>query len=125
MERYHIAENTVQETLIIPLYGRKLGSELYPGILDDPYSAAAAGRLEGSWKDISAPYSGSGITGTLATVETADGFAGVIGQHGEEIIPADGTIANAYNLKISNDGKVILTNPERGVWRVYRLDEAE
>ena len=46
MERYHIAENTVQETLIIPLYGRKLGSELYPGILDDPYSAAAAGRLD-------------------------------------------------------------------------------
>ena len=87
--------------------------------------SAAAGRLEGSWKDISAPYSGSGITGTLATVETADGFAGVIGQHGEEIIPADGTIANAYNLKISNDGKVILTNPERGVWRVYRLDEAK
>ena len=29
--------------------------------------SAAAGRLEGSWKDISAPYSGSGITGTLAT----------------------------------------------------------
>ena len=87
--------------------------------------SAAAGRLEGSWKDISAPYSGSGITGTLATVETADGFAGVIGQHGEEIIPADGTYTSAYNLKVSNDGKVILTNPERGVWRVYRLDEAE
>ena len=87
--------------------------------------SAAAGRLEGSWKDISAPYSGSGITGTLATVETADGFAGVIGQHGEEIIPADGTYTSAYNLKVSNDGKVILTNPERGVWRVYRLDEAK
>ncbi len=52
MERYHIAENTVQETLIIPLYGRKLGSELYPGILDDPHSAVAAERLDYDFSEL-------------------------------------------------------------------------
>ena len=28
--KYHIEKNTVQETLVIPLYGRKMCSELYP-----------------------------------------------------------------------------------------------
>ena len=28
MEKYHIEKNTVQETLVIPLYGRKLCTEM-------------------------------------------------------------------------------------------------
>lgn len=28
--KYHIEKNTVQETLVIPLYGRKQCSELFP-----------------------------------------------------------------------------------------------
>ena len=28
--KYHIERNTVQETLVIPLYGRKMCSEQYP-----------------------------------------------------------------------------------------------
>ena len=30
MEKYHIERNTVQETLVIPLYGRKVCAEHYP-----------------------------------------------------------------------------------------------
>lgn len=33
--KYHIEKNTVQETLVIPLYGRKKCSELYPGLYRD------------------------------------------------------------------------------------------
>ena len=33
--KYHIEKNTVQETLVIPLYGRKLCSELYPRLFYD------------------------------------------------------------------------------------------
>ncbi len=33
--KYHIERNTVQETLVIPLYGRKMCSELYPGLFRD------------------------------------------------------------------------------------------
>ena len=32
MEKLHIERNAVQETLVIPLYGRKLANELYPGL---------------------------------------------------------------------------------------------
>lgn len=38
MGRITIEKNTVQETLIIPLYARKLGNELFPLILLDPYA---------------------------------------------------------------------------------------
>lgn len=33
--RYKIEKNTVQETLIIPLYARKMCSELYPDLYRD------------------------------------------------------------------------------------------
>ena len=35
MEKYRIEKNTVQETLIIPLYGRKVCAERYPEMLND------------------------------------------------------------------------------------------
>ena len=35
--RYKIEKNTVQETLIIPLYARKMCSELYPNLYRDYY----------------------------------------------------------------------------------------
>lgn len=33
--KYHIEENTVQETRVIPLYGRKRCSRLYPNLFRD------------------------------------------------------------------------------------------
>ena len=35
MEKYHIEKNTVQETLIIPLYGRKICSDNFPHLFKD------------------------------------------------------------------------------------------
>ena len=35
MGKYHIEKNTVQETLIIPLYGRKVCSERFPELFKD------------------------------------------------------------------------------------------
>ena len=36
MQKYHIEPNTVQETLVIPLYGRKICSEHFPELFKDP-----------------------------------------------------------------------------------------
>ncbi len=35
MQKYHIEKNTVQETLIIPLYGRKVCSDRFPNLFKD------------------------------------------------------------------------------------------
>ena len=40
---YKIEKNTVQETLIIPLYARKMCTELYPNLYRDE-TAACSGR---------------------------------------------------------------------------------
>ena len=42
-----IEKNTVQETLVIPLYGRKMCSELYPRLFYDDDSAHSPDRQRG------------------------------------------------------------------------------
>ena len=39
MTQLHIEKNTVQETLVIPLYGRKLACEMFPGLIGDTKAA--------------------------------------------------------------------------------------
>ncbi|MBQ6374162.1 MAG: class I SAM-dependent methyltransferase [Clostridia bacterium] len=46
MERYHIEKNTVQETLVIPLYGRKVCSERFPHLFSDPEAERLCGMLD-------------------------------------------------------------------------------
>ena len=44
--KYKIEKNTVQETLIIPLYGRKICSELYPNIFRDETAVRLIGQID-------------------------------------------------------------------------------
>lgn len=44
--KYKIEKNTVQETLIIPLYARKLCSELYPGLYRDATAIRLLGQID-------------------------------------------------------------------------------
>ncbi len=46
MEKYHIEKNTVQETLIIPLYARKICSEKFPELFLDPEAERICGMLD-------------------------------------------------------------------------------
>lgn len=43
---YHIEKNTVQETLIIPLYGRKVCSEHFPELFKDPEAERICSMLD-------------------------------------------------------------------------------
>lgn len=44
--KYHIEKNTVQETLVIPLYGRKMCSELFPGLYRDETAIRLMERID-------------------------------------------------------------------------------
>ena len=44
--KYKIEKNTVQETLVIPLYGRKICSELYPNIFQDETAVRLIGQID-------------------------------------------------------------------------------
>ncbi|MBQ9198027.1 MAG: class I SAM-dependent methyltransferase [Clostridia bacterium] len=46
MKKYHIEKNTVQETLVIPLYGRKICSERFPQLFSDPEAERICAMLD-------------------------------------------------------------------------------
>ena len=46
MKKYPIKKNTVSETLIIPLYGRKMCTELYPNLYRDDAAARIIDRVD-------------------------------------------------------------------------------
>ena len=52
MEKVHIEKNTVQETLVIPLYGRKLCTERIPALFRDPKAVELIGRLDYDFSEL-------------------------------------------------------------------------
>lgn len=46
MEKIHIEKGSVQETLIVPLYARKLCAEQFPSLYQDDYAAMICDRLD-------------------------------------------------------------------------------
>lgn len=46
MKKYHIEKNTVQETLVIPLFGRLVCSEKFPQLFSDPEATRICGMLD-------------------------------------------------------------------------------
>lgn len=46
MEKIHIEKNTVQETLVIPLYARKLCTQQFPNLFCDKKSMELIERLD-------------------------------------------------------------------------------
>ena len=51
MKKYHIEKNTVQETLVIPLYGRKVCSEHFPHLFKDPETERICSMLDYDFAD--------------------------------------------------------------------------
>ncbi|MDO5696156.1 MAG: class I SAM-dependent methyltransferase [Eubacteriales bacterium] len=57
MEKIKIRENTVQETLVIPLYGRKLCTERHPNLFRDDRAATLMERLDYDFSKLEAKQS--------------------------------------------------------------------
>ena len=50
--KYHIERNTVQETLVIPLYGRKMCSEQYPSLYRDETALRLMEEIDYDFSDL-------------------------------------------------------------------------
>ena len=53
-EKLHIEANTIQETLVIPLWGRKYCSEIYPDIYRDPMAEKIMEKLDYDFSSLDA-----------------------------------------------------------------------
>ena len=52
MEKVKIEKNTVQETLIIPLYGRKMCYDKFPGLYSDTFAKTLCERLDYDFSEL-------------------------------------------------------------------------
>ena len=50
--KYKIEKNTVQETLIIPLYSRKLCSKLYPNLYQDKTAEVLIDKIDYDFSEV-------------------------------------------------------------------------
>ena len=70
MKKYHIEKNTVQETLIIPLYGRKVCSERFPQLFSDPEAERLCAMLDYDFAEKGKKMeSAAGLFGTLEVAQ--------------------------------------------------------
>lgn len=67
--KYKIEKNTVQETLIIPLYSRKLCSELYPNLYRDETAVCLMDKIDYDFSD--AEKSSRGLMQRFGALEVA------------------------------------------------------
>ena len=52
MDKYKIERNIVQETLIIPLYGRRLCSQRFPQLFQDQSAAKLMERMDHDFSEL-------------------------------------------------------------------------
>ena len=50
--KYKIEKNTVQETLVIPLYSRKLCTELYPNLFQDETAVRLIDQIDYDFSEV-------------------------------------------------------------------------
>ena len=68
--KYHIEKNTVQETLIIPLYGRKVCSDRFPELFKDPEAERICSMLDYDFAEKGKRMeSGAGLFGALEVAQ--------------------------------------------------------
>lgn len=72
--KVHIEKGSVQETLIVPLYARKLCAEQFPALYQDKYAAEICDRIEYDFtqfhdKENSAMYQFGGLEGAMRELD--------------------------------------------------------
>ena len=70
MKKYHIEKNTVQETLLIPLYGRKVCAEVYPDMISDREAVRIIENIDYDFSEKSKlMHTGAGLFGALEAAQ--------------------------------------------------------
>ena len=70
MNRYHIEKNTVQETLVIPLYGRKVCADHFPELFEDREAERICNMLDYDFREKGkAMESMAGLFGALEVAQ--------------------------------------------------------
>ena len=116
MMKYTIEKNTVQETLIIPLYGRKMCSELYPNLYKDETAIELFDRID---------YDFSALEKKSQSLMQRFGFLEVAMRQNDLAFEVRDYLKNHPNAAVVNLGCGLDNtgrNCDNGICKIYNLD---
>lgn len=118
-EKIRIEKNSVQETLIIPLYGRKLCAEQFPSLYQDEYAAKICERIDYDFsqfksKENSAVYQFGALEGAMREKDMLWEITDYLKSHPKAAVVNLGCGLNMTGRTADN-----------GICRIYNLDFPE
>ena len=118
-EKIRIEKNSVQETLIIPLYGRKLCAEQFPSLYQDEYAAKICERIDYDFsqfksKENSAVYQFGALEGAMREKDMLWEITDYLKPHPQAAVVNLGCGLNMTGRTADN-----------GTCRIYNLDFPE
>ncbi len=118
-EKIRIEKNSVQETLIIPLYGRKLCAEQFPSLYQDEYAAKICERIDYDFsqfksKENSAVYQFGALEGAMREKDMLWEITDYLKSHPKAAVVNLGCGLNMTGRTADN-----------GTCRIYNLDFPE
>lgn len=116
MKKYHIENNTVQETLVIPLYARLICSRYYPELFDDPEAEKICASLDYDFKTRGKAM--ESVAGRFGALEVAQRQYDMICEIKEYL--NEHPKASVVNLGCGLDDA--LTKTDNGECRGYNID---
>ena len=119
MNKIHIEKGSVQETLVIPLYGRKLCAEQFPALYQDEYAARICERIDYDFSAIEAKknsllYQFGGLEGAMREKDMIWEITDYLRDHPEAAVVNLGCGLNMTGRMADN-----------GTCRIYNLDFPE
>lgn len=116
MEKIHIEKGSVQETLIVPLYARKLCAEQFPTLYQDKYSGMICSRLDYDFsqfkkKENSSLYQFGGLEGAMREKDMLWEIADYLKYH-----PKAAAVNMGCGLNMTG------RSADNGTCRIYNLD---
>lgn len=116
MSKIHIEKGSVQETLIIPLYGRKLCAEQFPTLYQDQYAARICDSIDYDFsqfkgKEKSAVYQFGALEGAMREKDMLWEIADYLKEHPHAAVVNLGCGLNMTGRTADN-----------GTCRIYNLD---
>ena len=115
-EKIHIAKGSVQETLIIPLYGRKLCAEHFPTLYQDEYAAQICERIDYDFspvkrKENSLMYQFGGLEGAMREKDMLWEIADYLKDHPRAAVVNLGCGLNMTG-RMADNGTCRIYNPD-------------
>ena len=113
---YHIEKNSVQETLVIPLYGRKLCTELFPKLFRDDKAVELISRID---------YDFTGLEKRSKSLAYRFGALEVAMRENDMMAEAGDYLKAHPNAALVNLGCGLdqtAENCDNGLCRIYNLD---